>query len=166
MPGGKPKPTNKPTSAVATAATTDSKAQEQQLVTDELPTSINDWNTDHITIWLKNIDLTEYTEIFKTQALQGEDIISITSDQLKSIGIDKLGHRNRIIREAQKWEKNTHNLPEEENKFVNNEETILITENHVDEQKQLSVTDEINDVEKKQSIQTIQNTISANKSLK
>ena len=96
MPGGKPKSANKQTSAVATAATTDSKAQEQQLVTDELPISINDWNTDHITIWLKNIDLTEYIEIFKTEALQGEDIISITNDQLKSIGIDKLGNRSKL----------------------------------------------------------------------
>eukprot|EP01084_Bolivina_argentea_P255542 429839_1 len=57
-------------------------------------------NTDEIKLWLKSIDETYYTNYFHVFVQNGFDsmeLIKTLSDQdLKEIGVDKMGHRRKI----------------------------------------------------------------------
>ena len=48
--------------------------------------------------WLKNLDLREYIDVFKEESIDLDIVSELTSDDLKEIGVKKLGHRKIILK--------------------------------------------------------------------
>lgn len=52
----------------------------------------------NIELWLNNLDLKEYIDTFKEESIDMKVLQELTSDDLKEIGINKLGHRKIILK--------------------------------------------------------------------
>ena len=52
----------------------------------------------NIELWLNDLDLKEYVDTFKEESIDMEILQELTSDDLKEIGIKKLGHRKIILK--------------------------------------------------------------------
>ena len=48
--------------------------------------------------WLENLDLSEYIDVFKKESIDIDILSELTSDDLKEIGVVKLGHRKIILK--------------------------------------------------------------------
>ena len=48
--------------------------------------------------WLKNLHLSEYIDVFKEESIELDIVLELTSDDLKEIGVKKLGHRKIILK--------------------------------------------------------------------
>ena len=55
--------------------------------------------------FLARLNLTELSEIFAREELSLDDVLKLTNEELKDIGVDKLKTRKFIIEEAQKMKK-------------------------------------------------------------
>ncbi|XP_068217034.1 WD repeat, SAM and U-box domain-containing protein 1-like isoform X2 [Palaemon carinicauda] len=62
-----------------------------------------DWNSDDVCGWLTEQGLAEYSHNFRSQAIDGRELLTMTDEILeKKLGVDALGHRNKILRLIQK----------------------------------------------------------------
>ncbi|XP_066977665.1 WD repeat, SAM and U-box domain-containing protein 1-like isoform X3 [Macrobrachium rosenbergii] len=62
-----------------------------------------DWNCDDVCGWLTEQGLAEYSHNFRSQAIDGRELLTMTDDILENkLGVDALGHRNKILRLIQK----------------------------------------------------------------
>lgn len=57
---------------------------------DEIPVSL--WSVDQVCSWLKDIGLGIYCQTFQSNEIVGEHLIDLTRDDLKDLGITKVGH--------------------------------------------------------------------------
>ena len=57
--------------------------------------------TSDVSSFLACLNLSELSEIFEREELFVEDILRMTTDELKDIGVDKVEHRKLIIEEAE-----------------------------------------------------------------
>ncbi|KAK3579281.1 hypothetical protein CHS0354_033360 [Potamilus streckersoni] len=57
-----------------------------------------EWTVDEVCVWFKEIGLHKYESNLRSNEIDGTELLSLTDDNLKSIGIDALGHRNKILR--------------------------------------------------------------------
>ncbi|XP_057293961.1 WD repeat, SAM and U-box domain-containing protein 1-like [Hydractinia symbiolongicarpus] len=74
------------------------------------------WSIEDVCSWLHNIGLEQYVEIFRTNAIDGTELLQITDDMLMTgLGIGPLGHRNKILREVKSIRKSETegNIPDE-----------------------------------------------------
>jgi tetratricopeptide (TPR) repeat protein len=55
-----------------------------------------------LTKWLANIGLPEYAEAFLTQGVDEPSLQELSDAELRELGVDKMGHRKTILREAAK----------------------------------------------------------------
>ena len=62
-----------------------------------------------IELWLNNLDLSEYISVFKDESIDMEVLLELTSDDLKEIGISKLGHRKIILKAISEIQKEPNN---------------------------------------------------------
>jgi len=51
----------------------------------------------NVSAWLDNIGLSQYTDAFRDNDIDGDILIDLTADDLKEIGIASLGHRKRLL---------------------------------------------------------------------
>jgi hypothetical protein len=68
------------------------------------PTSVtaHTWSVDDVCRWLQEIGLPQYQEVFRANAIDGQELMTLTQDSLeRHIGIAALGHRNKILRAIQ-----------------------------------------------------------------
>ncbi len=59
----------------------------------------------NIEIWLKTLDLSEYINLFKEESIDIDVLTELTSDDLKEIGVNKLGHRKIILKAISELDK-------------------------------------------------------------
>ena len=52
----------------------------------------------NIELWLNDLGLSEYINVFKEESIDIEVLPELTSDDLKEIGVNKLGHRKIILK--------------------------------------------------------------------
>ena len=64
------------------------------------PVEDQDGNTD-VTSFLARINLSELTEIFKSEELGMDDVLNLSNEELKDIGVKKMKHRKLILQETQ-----------------------------------------------------------------
>jgi len=57
----------------------------------------NKWNTCEVLVWLDFIGLPEHKQTFKKNAITGIDLFELDRDDLESMGINKVGHRLKIL---------------------------------------------------------------------
>jgi len=63
----------------------------------------------NIELWLNNLDLSEYIDVFKEESIDMEVLPELTSDDLKEIGVTKLGHRKIILKAISELKKEPNN---------------------------------------------------------
>lgn len=56
------------------------------------------WTVEDVVQWLGKLGLAQYGEVFQAQAIDGTELVGLASAHLKSIGVEALGHRNKILR--------------------------------------------------------------------
>ncbi|XP_052804914.1 WD repeat, SAM and U-box domain-containing protein 1-like [Mya arenaria] len=60
---------------------------------------VQEMSVDDVAQWLSEIGLQQYCETFRKQDIDGQELSTLTKKCLKnSLGIDSLGHRNKILR--------------------------------------------------------------------
>ena len=62
----------------------------------------------NIETWLNNLELSEYIDIFKEESIDMEILLELTSEDLKEIGINKLGHRKIILKAISEIQKGSN----------------------------------------------------------
>lgn len=60
------------------------------------------WNEDDVCKWLENISMGQYATKFKQNYITGNELLMLQPANLKEIGVDKVGHRIRILEELSK----------------------------------------------------------------
>jgi len=70
----------------------------------DIDTAVLAWDVPEVCNWLVSLgqDVALYAKNFQENELTGEDIIGLTKEDLRLLGIRKLGHQNKILREAHK----------------------------------------------------------------
>ena len=46
--------------------------------------AVNDWTVDDVSDWLQSIDLSRYINTFQTHMVDGETLLSLTSEELQN----------------------------------------------------------------------------------
>ena len=57
---------------------------------------VMEWTVDDVCSWLDEIGLEEHIEMFWDNEIQGSHLVDMTKDDLKELGITRLGHRMTI----------------------------------------------------------------------
>ena len=63
------------------------------------PVELPNWTVDLVCDWLVDIGLEEIEEIFYTNKIDGAKLLAFDDDSLRALGIEKLGHRKRLLKE-------------------------------------------------------------------
>lgn len=69
-----------------------------------LPTksTVSNWTLDDVVLWLCDLGLKEYEDVFRTHEIDGQELLHLTHDTLlTALKIHALGHRNKILRGVQ-----------------------------------------------------------------
>jgi len=61
--------------------------------------AVSDWTVDDACTWLASLKCEQYSDAFQKHHIDGEELLNLNESMLKNVlGVDALGHRNRIIR--------------------------------------------------------------------
>ena len=63
---------------------------------------ISTWSTSDISSWLKNINMTQYIAKFELNKINGYDLIYLTKEDLKNLGITNIHDKNVILNSMKK----------------------------------------------------------------
>lgn len=55
-----------------------------------------DWSTSEVGEWLDHLSLGQYKTTFLENDIEGKHLIDLSKDELKELGISKIGHRMTI----------------------------------------------------------------------
>lgn len=66
---------------------------------------MSDWAVDDVCQWLKSFGLEEYVEAFSENEITGEHLVDLTKDDLKELGVKKLGHQKTLLSKIGQLEK-------------------------------------------------------------
>ncbi|XP_067371876.1 diacylglycerol kinase eta isoform X11 [Channa argus] len=61
------------------------------------PQSVERWGTEEVGIWLEQLNLGEYRDIFIRHDIRGSELLHLERRDLKDLGISKVGHMKRIL---------------------------------------------------------------------
>uniref|UniRef100_A0A3P9M0L2 Diacylglycerol kinase n=1 Tax=Oryzias latipes TaxID=8090 RepID=A0A3P9M0L2_ORYLA len=61
------------------------------------PQSVERWSTEEVGIWLEQMSLGEYRDIFSRHDIRGSELLHLERRDLKDLGISKVGHMKRIL---------------------------------------------------------------------
>lgn len=53
---------------------------------------VSSWSVDRVCSWLTEIGLEMHTDTFRSNEIYGEHLIDLSRDDLKDLGITKVGH--------------------------------------------------------------------------
>jgi hypothetical protein len=56
------------------------------------------WTINECSAWLESIELGELREYFVENSVEGAELLDLTEDDMKSMGITKLGHRKKLLK--------------------------------------------------------------------
>ncbi|TKA81104.1 hypothetical protein B0A49_00399 [Cryomyces minteri] len=62
--------------------------------------SVRDWDEEHVGVWLRSINCSQYVELFQKNNINGENLMDMDQATLKDMGIKKIGDRVRIGSQA------------------------------------------------------------------
>eukprot|EP01080_Neovahlkampfia_damariscottae_P001742 gene1742-511_t len=58
---------------------------------------VNSWKTEDVLKWIEEIGYKEYSELFKKNDIDGIELLKLSENDLKEMGIDSIGHRRKIF---------------------------------------------------------------------
>lgn len=71
----------------------------------------SDWSPDQVADWISSLGLHEYRGAFIQHAIDGQELLFLTDQMLKkSIGIEALGHRNKVLRSVASLKNNSRHF--------------------------------------------------------
>jgi hypothetical protein len=59
-----------------------------------------DWNCAHVRDWLTSIGMAEHGDLFRENDIRGSNLLELTKEDLRELGVKKLGHRMTITNEV------------------------------------------------------------------
>jgi hypothetical protein len=66
------------------------------------PANITSWSTNDVSHWLVEQGLSQFTEIFRENCVDGECLLTLDNNLLKDdLGISQLGYRTKIMKRVQ-----------------------------------------------------------------
>ena len=77
----------------------------------------------NIELWLNNLDLSEYIDVFKEESIDMEVLLDLNTEDLKELGVNKIGHRKLLLKAILNLQNyNSENSSEKsENEFIPND---------------------------------------------
>ena len=60
-------------------------------------TPLGEWSVEDVCEWLEAIGLGEHIESFKENEMMGEHLLDISKEDLKELGVKKLGHQKSLL---------------------------------------------------------------------
>ena len=73
------------------------------------PRNLSNWSMDDVCHWLKSLDLENYEDTFRDNAVDGDCLLMLDSNLLKDeLGIKALGHRSKILKQIDVLKKEMH----------------------------------------------------------
>ncbi|CAN7996402.1 unnamed protein product [Ixodes hexagonus] len=70
---------------------------------------VNTWSEEHVFLWIQQLacdealkDLEQYAELFRGECITGKQLLLLTAEHLKDMGIGPLGHRLALLDEIEK----------------------------------------------------------------
>ncbi|XP_076832769.1 diacylglycerol kinase delta isoform X2 [Brachyhypopomus gauderio] len=58
---------------------------------------VHQWGVEEVAVWLEQLCLSEYREIFMKHDVQGSELLHLERRDLKDLGVTKVGHMKRIL---------------------------------------------------------------------
>ncbi|CAL8266672.1 unnamed protein product [Lota lota] len=71
------------------------------------PQSVERWGTEEVGVWLEQLSLGEYRDIFTRHDIRGSELLHLERRDLKDLGISKVGHMKRILQGTKDLAKST-----------------------------------------------------------
>ena len=62
---------------------------------------LKQWTVDNVCDWLKEIGLEEHADMFRDNEIVGEHLCDMTKEDLRELGIRKIGHRKTMTSKIQ-----------------------------------------------------------------
>ncbi len=59
-------------------------------------TPLAEWGVEEVAEWLREIGLAEYIESFTDNEIVGEHLVELSKEELKELGIKKIGHQKKF----------------------------------------------------------------------
>lgn len=56
------------------------------------------WTISEVSAWLESIELGELRETFAENSISGSELLELGEDDMKTLGVSKLGHRKKLLR--------------------------------------------------------------------
>ena len=56
------------------------------------------WTISEVSAWLESIELGELRETFAENSISGAELLELGEDDMKTLGVSKLGHRKKLLR--------------------------------------------------------------------
>lgn len=63
-------------------------------------TPYEDWSCVDVCDWLASIGMAEHSELFRENDIRGTNLLGLTKEDLRELGVKKLGHRMTITNEV------------------------------------------------------------------
>ncbi|XP_064419847.1 WD repeat, SAM and U-box domain-containing protein 1 isoform X2 [Latimeria chalumnae] len=87
------------------------------MLTDRSKPSVQSWSEEEVSAWLITEELSELTDVFKTNNIDGKELLGLTKETLTNeLKIASLGLRNKVLRKIEELrvqESATDNIPDE-----------------------------------------------------
>jgi len=58
---------------------------------------VNSWKTEDVLKWIEEIGYKEYSDLFKKNDIDGIELLKLSENDLKEMGIESIGHRRKIF---------------------------------------------------------------------
>ena len=71
-----------------------------------LETPYENWSCAHVCDWLASIGMAEHGDLFRENDIRGSNLLSLTKEDLRELGVKKLGHRMTITNEVNRLSTN------------------------------------------------------------
>lgn len=93
--GGKSKSSSKSSKSAARGRPIVQDGDLQELISLKDP---NQWTVGECAAWLESIELGELREAFAENSIAGSELLELSEDDMKSMGVGKLGHRKKLLK--------------------------------------------------------------------
>lgn len=55
------------------------------------------WSEEEVCTWLESLDMTELIPSFRRNAISGAELVVLDNDELRALGVSKVGQRRKIL---------------------------------------------------------------------
>ena len=64
--------------------------------------SVEDWELEEVLEWLTDVGLGQYCHVFRAHDIHGKELLALTKQDIRELGLVKLGHIKRFVTALEK----------------------------------------------------------------